>query len=135
MSKLDLFNKPVKSYLIYQSILLVIGFVFIFVLSYFIDLNVLNVAIGYFTGCFAITIGFLLIVYSSDKILDSVYTTKSAKSISLMYFSFRYMLYLVICGISIKFFNANILAIIVGMFSLKFIIYIDSILTKNGGDI
>ncbi|MFV0424494.1 MAG: hypothetical protein ACK5K7_02900 [Bacilli bacterium] len=96
--------------------------------------NIIEVLIGYFTGCLAITIGFYLIIFSADKVLSNANDEKHAKTISLMYVILRYVIYLLICGISIKIFDANILAIIIGMFSLKIIIFIDSIIQKNGGE-
>lgn len=132
MNNLDLFNKPGKSYLIYQGLLFIVGVVVIFILSLFIEFNLVSTLVGYFTGCLAITIGFLLIIYSANRILYTA-TEKNAKSVSLMYFTLRYIVYLAICGLAIILFNANILAIIIGMFSLKIIIYVDNILVKNGG--
>lgn len=134
MNSLDLFNNPQKSYIIYQSILISIGYILIYILSLFLKFNIIGVMIGYFTGCLAITIGFYLIIFSADKVLSNANDEKHAKTISLMYVILRYVIYLLICGISIKIFDANILAIIIGMFSLKIIIFIDSIIQKNGGE-
>lgn len=134
MNNLDLFNKPLKSYLIYQGMLLVIGFFIITITSFLIKFNAYRVLIGYFTGCIAITLGFIIIIYSADKVLMNANNEKHAKNINLLYFVFRYFLYIAICGFSIRLFDANILAIVVGMFSLKVIIFIDNILYKNGGE-
>lgn len=134
MSKLDLFNKPQTSYGVYQGILFLKGSFIIYIISLFLDFNLLRALIGYFTGCLAITIGFYLIIISADRILSNSSNEKQAKSLSLMFFIGRYIIYLLVCGLSVTLFDANIITIVIGMFSLKFIIFIDNIIQKSGGD-
>ncbi len=134
MNKLDLFNRPVKSYLVYQAILYVIGFVVIIFLAKLFNFNTLNAITGFTTGCLAITIGFLVIVYSSSKVIERASNAKDAKLITSLYFIARYVVYILLCGFAVEFLNANIIAMFIGMLSLKIIIFVDSILNKNGGE-
>ncbi|MFV0499104.1 MAG: hypothetical protein ACK5NF_03620 [Bacilli bacterium] len=133
--RLDLFNYPKQSYIIYQIILFGLGFTVITIINVFTIMNYFVFIVGYFRGWLVISIGFYIIVYSSDKILFVSKNEAHAKSISLLFFIIRYFIYSFICVLSIRLFNANIITMFLGLLSLKIIIFVDNFLQKNGGEI
>ncbi len=129
----SLTDSPIKSFFSYQFILHIVISIIIVLLSFIFDFNLLLVYLGFLVGTIAISIGFVLLVFSVDKILQSAKDEKQAKTMSLLFFILRYAIYLGLSGVAITFFKVNILSLILGFFTLRIVIYIDHFVNRNGG--
>ncbi len=129
----NLFEKPVFSFISYEVIINVIAALIMYVISLYSSFNFLNLIGGFVCGSFAITIGFIIIVYCADYVLDKAKEERHAKNISLMFFILRYIIYFIVSGIAIKFLNVNVITLILGLFTIRIIIIVDHFIDKKTG--
>lgn len=121
----SLTKSPIKSFIIYEIVLNVIGAVVLYVFALSFDYSFKLLYGGLLIGSVSITVGFILIVKSADIIIEKSLNEKQARTYSLLFFTMRYAIYLVVCGLAIKFLNINILTTFLGLFTIRIIIVLD----------
>ncbi len=122
---INIFKSPIKTFIIYEVIFNILVYLVTLVISQFYTLSIYKVFGGFLVGSISITIGFIILVFSADTVLDKATNEKQAKNISLLFFICRYAIYITICGLAIKLYDINLLTMFLGLITIRLIIVIE----------
>ncbi len=130
---INMFKNPIKTFIVYEVLLNLIMLVISYVTALQFSLSFMKLYGGFFIGSLVITIGFIIIVFTADTVLDRAQNEKQAKNISLLFFICRYAIYITICGLAIKIYDINLITMFLGLLTIRLIIVIEHFRDKKTG--